>query len=114
MLVQLNPRLKVSSVFILSALLFILVTSCSSPRSSKSFPSQVLGDIVVTFDSYTQSNGSGLEVVILATNTSSMNLACAALSYAAGLPLGSTSVIATNLDGKTLPKTVIWTQREPE
>lgn len=112
--VQLNPRLKVSAVFIFSALLSILVTSCSTPGPSKSSHSQALGDVVVALVNYTQSNGSGLQAVILATNRSGMKLGCVALSYAAGLPLGSTSVVATNLDATTLPKALIWTRREPE
>lgn len=109
-----NPRLKASAVLALSAVFSILVTSCSSPRSSPSSHSQVLGDIVVTLDGYTQNDGSGWHAVILATNTSSTKLGCTAFSYAAGLPLGSTSVIATNLDAGTLPKALVWTRREPE
>ena len=114
MLVPRSLRLKVSAVFTLAALLSALVTACSSPRSSQSSHAQVLGEIVVTFEGYTQSNGSGVQAVILATNTSSMKLACVAVSYAAGLPLGSTSVVATNLDTETLPKGLVWARRESE
>src|SRR2546422_5903120 len=121
MLVPLNRRLKVSAVLTLSALLSILITSCSSPRSFKASHVQALGDIVVTLDGYTnfgsgqgRNSGSGLQAVILATNTSSVKLGCVALSYAAGVPSGSCSVIATNLDAQTLPKTLVWTRREPE
>ncbi len=114
MLTSRNSRLKVSALLILSALLSILMSSCSSPRSSKSSHSQVLGDIAVTHDGYTQGAGPGLQAVILATNTSSVKLGCVALSYAAGLALGSTSIVATNLDAATLPKTLVWTRREAE
>ena len=114
MLVLRSLPLKASGVFTLAALLSILVTACSSPRSSQSSHAQVLGDIVVTLDGYTQSYGSGLQAVILATNTSSMKLGCVALSYAAGLPVRSTCVVATNLDAATLPKALVWTRREPE
>jgi len=114
MLAPRNSPLKFSALLTLSALLSILVASCSSPRSSTSSHSQVLGDIAVALDGYTQNAGSGLQAVILATNTSSMKLGCVALSYAAGLALGSTCVVATNLDAAILPKTVVWTRREPE
>ena len=109
-----NPKLKSITAFAVSALLLVLVTSCSSPRSSTRSHSQVLGDIVVMLDRYTQHVGSGWQAVILATNASSMKLECIALSYAAGLPLGSTMVIATNLDAETLPKVLVWTRCEPE
>jgi hypothetical protein len=114
MLFPRNPGLKVIAAFAISALLSVLVTSCSNPLSSKSSRSQVLGDIVVTFDGYTQNAKPGWQAVILATNTSSMKLGCIAFSYAAGLPLGSTIIGATNLDVETLPKLLVWTRREPE
>jgi hypothetical protein len=98
----------------IALLLSVLVTSCSSPRSSTSSHSQVLGDIVVTLDGYTQNAGSGWQAAIRATNTSSMKVECIALSYAAGLPLGSTSIGATNLNAEALPKVLVWTRREPE
>jgi hypothetical protein len=100
--------------FAISALLAVLVTSCSSPRSSKPSGSQVLGSIVVTLDGYAQEAGSAWHAVILATNTSGMKVRCMAFSYAAGLPQGSTSVVTTNLDVVSLPKRLVWTRREPE
>jgi len=114
MLIPRSAWLKVSAVFTFAALLSILVTSCASPRPSGSSHSQALGNIVVALDGCTQSNGAGLRAVILATNTSGMKLGCVALSYAAGLPLGSTSVVATNLNAETLPKALVWTRRKPE
>lgn len=114
MLFPRDPTLKVIAALSVSALLSVLVTSCSSPRSSTSSHSQVLGDIVVTLDGYNQNAGSGWQVAILATNTSSMKVECIALSYAAGLPLGSTSIGATNLNAEALPKVLVWRRREPE
>src|SRR5689334_13183988 len=76
MLLPHNPKRKRISALAVWILLSVLVTSCSSPRSSTSSHSQALGDLVVTLDRYTQNAGSGWQAVILATNASSMKLEC--------------------------------------
>lgn len=110
-----NPKSNaIGSAFIICALLSILIISCSTLQSSKSSRAQVLRDIVVTFDGYTQDAVSAWHAVFFATNRSSMKLGCMAFSYPAGLPQGSLGVVTTNLDVGTLPKRLVWTRREPE
>jgi hypothetical protein len=98
----------------IAALLSMLSISCSSPRTSDSPHAQVLGDIAIALGGYTQEAASGWFAELMVTNTSATKLECVALSYAAGLPSGSMSVIATNLDAGSLPRTLHWIRREPE
>ena len=98
----------------IAALLSMLSTSCSSPRTSDSLHAQVIGNIAVALGGYTQEAESGWFAEVMVTNTSASKLECLALSYAAGLPIGSMSIVATNLDAGSLPRTLHWTRREPE
>ena len=109
-----SPQSGIIILVAIAALISMLSTSCSSPRTSDSPHAQVLGDIAVVLGGYTQEAGSGWFAELMVTNTSATKLECVALSYAAGLPSGSMSVIATNLDAGSLPRTLHWIRREPE
>jgi hypothetical protein len=52
--------------------------------------------------------------VILVTNLSNARLEAFALSYAAGLPEGTGSVAAKELEIDRLPKRLVWTGRKPD
>jgi len=109
-----SPRPGIIVLVALAGLISTFLASCMNPRTPNSSGAQVLGDIAVTLVGYTQEAGSGWFAEVIVTSTSASKLECVALSYAAGLPIGSTSIVATNLDAGSLPKHLRWIRREPE
>ena len=88
--------------------------SCAGPHSAGISSAQALGDVGARLENYTQTNGVGWSAMILLTNRSTAKLECFAISYAAGLTLGSMSGQAKDLKSDRLPKALVWTKRAPE
>jgi hypothetical protein len=97
-------------LFVLSA----LGVSGSSPRSSGVAHPELSGDATAQLEGYTQKVGSSWSAVLLVTNISKVKMECIATSYPAGLAQGSQAVPAKDLNTNTLPKTLVWTKRQPE
>jgi hypothetical protein len=107
-----NSKLRAGalSIIVLSALGIL----GSSSRSFGAAHSEILGDAAVQLEGYTQKAGSFWSAVMLVTNISKVKIECLATSYPPGLAQGSQIVPAKELNTNTLPKTLVWTRRQPE
>jgi hypothetical protein len=112
-----SPRsslLRKSSLSVVCFVLSALGVMGPSPRSFGDARPEVLGEVAVQLEGYTQNGGSLWCVAILVTNLSKAEITCIATLYPARLAQGTRGVPTKDLKTNTLTKTLVWTRRQPE
>jgi hypothetical protein len=109
-----NSQLGNDARSLVCLVLSMLGVAVPSVQSFGAARPEILGDVALQLEGYSQNGGSGWSAVILLTNISKVKVDCIATSYPAGLAQGSRAVPAKDMKTNTLTKTLVWTKRQPE